>query len=184
MTRFSDAALLTGNFAHMAAEFRAGNRKAPKAKDWSKVACDNQAEEAAQEIAKHIFALQQSIDEKTEKLEIMHFTAVGPMKVMALVPGEGDILRLDGILKSGEPVSQAMHASQLTLTFVKAPLKEDEEEDDGLEIGFLIFDELEKRRKERDKMIKGLSLKTSQTKKMKPRKKAAKKPASTKKAKK
>ena len=182
MTRFSDAALLTGDFSHMAAEFRAGNRAAPKAKDWNKVACDNQAEDAAQEIAKHIFALQQAIDEKSEKLEIMHFTAVGPMKVMAIVPGEGDILRLDGVLESGDPVSQAMHASQLTLTFVKAPLKENETEDDGLEIGFLIFDELKKRRKRRDKLIKSLSLKTTQTKKMTTRKKRTKKTASTKKA--
>lgn len=163
MTRFSEAALLTGKFAHMAAEFRAGNREAPKPKDWKKVANDNQAEEAAQEVAKHIFALQQAIDEKTERLEIMHFTAVGPMKVLALVPGEGDILRLDGVLQSGEPVSQAMHASQLTLTFTKAPLKEDEAEDDGLEIGFLIFDELSKRRKARDKKLRKLSLKTSRT---------------------
>ncbi len=181
MTHFSDAALLTGDFAHMAAEFRAGTRTAPKKKDWKKVACDNQAEEAAQEVAKHIFALQQSIDEKAEKLEIMHFTAAGPMKVMALVPGEGDILRLDGVLESGNPVSQAMHASQLTLTFLKAPLKKDEPEDDGLEIGFLIFDELTKRRKKRDKLIKGLSLSTTQTKKTKTRKKPAAKaiPAKT-----
>ena len=175
MTRFSDAALLKGDFAHHAAEFRAGTRSAPRKKDWNKAASDSQAEEAAQEVAKHIFALQQSIDEKTEKLEIMHFTAVGPMKVMALVPGEGDVLRLDGVLQNGDPVAQAMHASQLSLTFVKAALKEEEEADDGLEIGFLIFDELTKRRKARDKKLRKLSLKTSRTIKPKPAKSAQKK---------
>jgi len=182
VSHFSDAALLKGNFAHMAAEFRAGNRTAPKAKDWNRVANDSAAEDAAQEVAKHIFALQQSIDEKAEKLEIMHFTAVGPMKVLSLVPGEGDILRLDGLLESGDPVSQAMHASQLTLTFTKAALKNEEAEDDGLEIGFLIFDELKKRRKARDKKIRKLNLSTTQTKKLKSRKKADQKTGTAKKA--
>ena len=95
-------------------------------KDWRKVASDNQAEEAAQEVAKHIFALQQQLDEKTEKLEIMAFTAAGPMRVLAVVPGDGDVLRLDGVLESGDPVAQAMHASQLSLTFVKALLDQEE----------------------------------------------------------
>ncbi len=169
MSRFSDAALLKGNFAHMAAEFRAGKRAAPRKKDWNRVACDNQAEQAAQEIGKHIFDLQQNIDEKTEKLNILHFTAAGPMKVMAVVPGEGDILRLDGVLlPDGEPVAQALHASQLSLTFKKESSVEEEEADDGLEIGFLIFDELKERQKKRVKKARKLSLSTSKTQKMQP----------------
>lgn len=179
MSRFSDAALLQGNFAHMATELRTGQRQAPKPKDWSKASCDNQAEEAAQEIAKHIFSLQSSLDAEKEKLEILHFTAVGMMRVLALVPGEGDILRIDGVLENGNPVAQAMHASQLSLTFIKAQLKKEENEDDGLQIGFLIFDELTKRRKARDKRLRKLSLSTTQTipakkKKSKSAKKAAK----------
>ncbi|NKB54163.1 MAG: hypothetical protein GKR97_18460 [Rhizobiaceae bacterium] len=162
MSRFSDAALLQGNFAHMAAELRTGQRAAPKTKDWNKASCDNQAEETAQEVAKHIFSLQKSVDVKTEKLEILHFTSVGMMKVLALIPGEGDVLRLDGVLENGNPVAQAMHASQLSLTFIKAPLKMEDNEDDGLEIGFLIFDQLTKRRKARDKRLRKLSLQTTQ----------------------
>ena len=101
------------------------------------------------------------------------------MRVLALVPGEGDILRLDGVLENGSPVAQAMHASQLSLTFIKAQLKKEENEDDGLQIGFLIFDELTKRRKQRDKRLRKLSLSTTQTipakkKKSKSVKKAAK----------
>ena len=175
MTRFSDAGLLKGDYAHMAAEFRAGNRTAPAKKDWRKVACDNQAEEAAQEVAKHIFELQQQVDHETEKLEIMHFTAAGPMTVLAVVPGEGDVLRLDGVLETGDPVAQAMHASQLSLTFVKAPLKPEEEEDDSLKIGFLIFDDLTERRKKRDKKLRKLSLSTTQKKKLNKPKAATKK---------
>ncbi|MEP1206493.1 MAG: hypothetical protein ABJM29_02795 [Rhizobiaceae bacterium] len=177
MTRFSDAALLKGKFAHMAAELRAGQRTAPKQKDWNKASCDNQAEETAQEVAKHIFALQKSVDEKTEKLEILHFTSVGMMKVLAVVPGEGDVLRLDGVLENGNPVAQAMHASQLSLTFVKAPLKLEENEDDGVEIGFLIFDELTKRRKARDKRLRKLSLSATQKIPAKKKSRSAKKAA-------
>ena len=173
MNKFSDAALLKGDFSHMAAEFRAGNRAAPRNKDWRKASCDNQAEQAAQEVAKHIFDLQKGIDKATEKLDILHFTAAGPMKVLAVVPGEGDILRLDGVLMpNGDPVAQAMHASQLSLTFTKAKLKDEEEADDGLEIGFLIFDELTKREKKRKKKLKKLSLSTTQTQKMTPKKRA------------
>lgn len=162
MNRFSDAALLKGNYAHHAAEFRAGTRAAPANKDWKKVAADSVAEIAAQEVGKHIFALQQSVDAKTEKLDIMHFTAAGPMKVMAIVPGEGDILRLDGVLDTGDPVAQALNASQLSLTFTKSVLKEENTED-GLEIGFLIFDELKERRKKRKRKTKKLSLSASRT---------------------
>ncbi|MEE9313370.1 MAG: hypothetical protein V3V02_01860 [Rhizobiaceae bacterium] len=181
MTNFSDAALLQGHFSHMAAEFRAGTRAAPNVKDWRKVASDNQAEEAAQEVAKHIFALQEQLDEKTEKLEILAYTAAGPMRVLAVVPGDGDVLRLDGVLESGDPVAQAMHAQQLSLTFIKSDLNEEEENDDGLKIGFLIFDELSARRKKRDKKIRRLGLKTKRV--IKSKKKAAPKTAAIKKKK-
>ena len=177
MTRFSDAALLKGDFAHMAAEFRAGNRTAPKNKDWSKAACDNQAEEAAQEVAKHIFALQQDIDAKKEALEITAFTAAGPMKVMGLLPGEGDIIRIDGVLPDGNPVAQVVHATQLALTFTKASLKPEDPADDGLDIGFVIFEELKERKKKRAKKARKLSLSTSRTIKAKPKKASPKKKA-------
>ena len=180
MTRFSDAALLKGDFAHMAAQLRAGERKAPRQKDWNKASCDNQAEETAQEVAKHLFALQQSVDPQSEKLEILHFTAVGMMKVLAVIPGEGDVLRLEGVLENGNPVAQAMHASQLSLTIIKAQLKKEANEDDGVEIGFLIFDELTKRRKARDKRLRKLSLKTTQT--IPSKKKSGRKSGATKKA--
>ncbi len=151
MTRFSDAALLKGDYAHMAAEMRAGDRNAPKPKDWDKTACDNRAEEAAQEVAKHIFAVQQSIDPKKEQLEILTFSAAGQMKVIAIHPGEGDMLRIDGVLvPQGAPASVVIHASTLSLTFVRAPVAKDEEaQDEGLQIGFVIFDELEERQKAR-----------------------------------
>ena len=139
MTRFTDAALLKGNFAHMAAEFRAGNRAAPKTRDWQKAACDNSAEEAAQDVAKHIFALQQQIDGEKERIEVLAFSGAGQMKVLGLVPGEGDLIRVDGVLPDGKPVANLMHTNQLALTFVTAPLAETPE-DDGLEIGFLIFE--------------------------------------------
>ena len=177
MTRFSDAALLKGDFAHMASEFRAGNRAAPKKKDWRKAACDNQAEEAAQEIAKHIFALQQDIDPEKEALEITTFTAAGPMKVMGLLPGEGDIIRIDGVLPNGNPIAHVVHATQLALTFTKAVLKADESVDDGLDIGFVIFEELKERKKKRAKKAKKLSLSTSRTIKAPAKKAAPKKKA-------
>jgi len=167
VSRFSDAALLKGNFAHMAAEFRAGERPAPKTKDWNKTAVDTPAEEAAQDVAKHIFALQQSIDEKNERIEVLAFSAVGEMKVLGLVPGEGDLIRVDGILPDGKPVAILIHASQLALTFIAVPLEEKPEED-GLAIGFLIFDELKKRKAKRAKKSKKLSLSTSRKMKLKP----------------
>jgi len=170
MSRFSDAALLKGNFAHMASEFRAGSRPAPKPKDWQKTANDTPAEEAAQDVAKHIFALQQSIDAEKERIDIIAFSAVGEMKVLGLVPGEGDLIRVDGILANGSPVATLMHTSQLALTFVTAPLQEKPEED-GLEIGFLIFDELKDRKKKRARKAKKLSLSTSRKIKAKPVKK-------------
>lgn len=155
MTRYSDAALLKGDYAHMAAELRAGDRKPPDQKDWDKTACDNRAEEAAQDVAKHIFAVQQSLDPEKEQLEILTFSAAGQMKVIAIHPGEGDVLRIDGVIlppgpAGGKPASVVLHAGQLSLTFVRAPLaKNEEEQDEGLKIGFVIFDELQERQKAR-----------------------------------
>lgn len=150
MTRFSDAALLRGKFSHMAAELRQGKREAPKPEEWSGVACENTAEKAAQEVAKHIFAFQQSIDAEKEALEIIAVCPAGGMKVMALIPGDGDILRLDGLLMpDGIPTSTVMHASQLALSFIRRPLENNEADDDGLQIGFVIFDELAERKKSR-----------------------------------
>lgn len=151
MTRYSDAALLAGDYAHLAAEMRAGKRAAPLQKDWDKAACDNRAEEAAQEVAKHIFAFQQSIDGEKEQLEILTFSAAGQMKVIAIHPGDGDVLRVDGFLvPEGRPASVVIHASTLSLTFVTAPIaREGEARDEGLRIGFVIFDELQERQKAR-----------------------------------
>ncbi len=181
MTRFSDAALLTGDFSHMAKEFRAGTRTAPGNKDWQKTACETSAEAAAQEVAKHIFALQKGVDEKTQKLEVMAFTAAGPMKVLNLVPGETDILRLDGVTHEGNPVAQVLHASQLALTFSIAPLQDKDENDDGLDIGFVIFEELKERKKKRTKKSRKLSLSTSRKIKPSPKKTNAGKTAPQKK---
>lgn len=151
MTRFSDAALLKGDYAHMAAEMRAGDRDAPKQKDWDKAACDNGAENAAQEVAKHIFAVQQSLDPEVEQLEVLTYSAAGQMKVIAIHPGEGDLLRIDGVLvPQGQPASVVIHVENLSLTFVRAPLADKEEDkDEGLQIGFVIFDELKDRQKSR-----------------------------------
>ena len=63
MNQFSDAALLRGNYSHMAVKLRAGNRTAPADSDWGDAANATPAEEAAQDVAKHIFALQESIDQ-------------------------------------------------------------------------------------------------------------------------
>ena len=53
------------------------------------------------------------------------------------------------------PVSIIQHVEQLSLTFTKAPVQSDNpeeqpDEDDGLQIGFVIFDELKERKKVRD----------------------------------
>lgn len=150
MTRFSDAALLKGKFASMALELREGKREAPKDAEWQGVACENTAERSAQEVAKHIFTFQKALDPKQEVLEVVAMSPAGPMKVMALIPGEGDILRLDGVLPDGTPTSAVINSSQLALSFLRRPLKSDEPEDDGLQIGFVIFDELSERKKQRD----------------------------------
>ena len=150
MTRYTDAALLTGEYAHLAAQLRAGERAAPGPLEWDKTACDNQAEEAAQDVAKHIFAFQQSLDPETEQLEVVSYSAAGRIKVLAVVPGEGDLLRIDGMLMpEGQPASVILHAAQLSLTLTRVPLATDGSEDEGLRIGFVIFDELKERQKAR-----------------------------------
>lgn len=152
MTRYSDAALLTGDYAHMAAELKAGNRAAPSEEAWGKTACDNGAEAAAQSVAKQIFALQSQIDKQTEQLEIAAMSLAGPMIVSGVFPDEGDMLRIDGHLVSNkQPVAVLMHTSQLALTITKSATAETKPEDDGLKIGFVIFDELEKRAAARKK---------------------------------
>ncbi|MEM8749807.1 MAG: hypothetical protein AAGF28_05860 [Pseudomonadota bacterium] len=168
MTRFSDAALLKGEFAHMAAELRAGERASPNSSDWSKVACEAGAEIAAQEVAKQIFALQQEIDPEHERLEITALTAVGPIRVTGFSPGEGDLIRLNGELPNGQPAAHIQHVSQMALTFTKAALKNADEADDGLEIGFVIFEELKERQEQRGRKPDGLPLRTSGTIKQKP----------------
>lgn len=151
MTQFSDAALLRGKFAHMAAELRQGKRDAPKHDDWQKVACDNSAEQAAQQVGKHVFAFQQSIDPDKETLEVIAMAPAGPMKVMAVFPGDGDILRIDGLLLSnGMPTSCLINVAQMSLSFTRRPIEHNETDDDGLQIGYVIFDELNERQKQRD----------------------------------
>ena len=73
------------------------------------------------------------------------------MKVIAIHPGDGELLRIDGmLLPQGDPASVVIHTSNLSLTFVRARLAKDEEaHDQGLQIGFVIFDELEERQKAR-----------------------------------
>ncbi|MFZ1813152.1 MAG: hypothetical protein WBO55_01605 [Rhizobiaceae bacterium] len=148
--RYSDAALLKGEYAHMAAEFRAGERFIPKDSDWREAACSNSAEAAAQEVARHIFEFQQSVDNATEQMEVLTWSAAGQMKVLVIHPGQGDLLRLDGILiPEGQPSSLVINCAQLSLTFVRVPIETASEDDDGLNIGFVIFDELKERQKAR-----------------------------------
>jgi len=147
VTRYSDEALLKGNFAQMLSD-------APYGKEWNNAACDNIAEEAATEIAKHIFAFNQSLDAEKENLEVTTFSALGPMKVLGIMPGEADLLRVDGVLSdNNKPVSMVFHANQLSLTFTTVPVakrgSENADDDDGLQIGFVIFDELKKRKAKR-----------------------------------
>ncbi|MEL6435274.1 MAG: hypothetical protein AAFP99_00630 [Pseudomonadota bacterium] len=148
MTKYSDAALLKGDYAHMAADLKAGKRGLPSADDWKRASCDqhNRAELAAQAVAKQIFGLQKQIDHETEQLEIAAISAAGPMIVSGVFPEDGDMIRVDGHLISDKrPVALLIHASQLALTITKSTTNETNPEDDGLKIGFVIFDELEKR---------------------------------------
>ena len=190
MTRYTDAALLTGEYAHLAAQLRAGERAAPGPLEWDKTACDNQAEEAAQDVAKHIFAFQQSLDPETEQLEVVSYSAAGQIRVLAVVPGEGDLLRIDGLLMpEGQPASVIIHAAQLSLTLTRVPLSNDGSEDDGLKIGFVIFDELKERQKARYRQKKKklhvdltqpFALPKSSARRTSTRKSTAKKPAAKK----
>jgi len=150
VTRYTDAALLKGEYAHLAAQLKAGERHAPSSIDWGDASCDNAAEEAAQEVAKHIFSFQQELDPESEQMEIIAFSAAGQMRVMAVVPGDGDLIRLDGMLMpDGPQVSSVIHTSQLSLTFLRKPLDEVGEDEDALTIGYVIFDELKERQKAR-----------------------------------
>ncbi len=147
MTRYTDAALLTGDFAHMM-------KQPPKEVEWKKkAACDNKAEAVAQEVAKHIFSMSQGLNPQIERLEITTFSAKGPITVMGIVPGDGDLIRIDGVFSDGHlPISIIQHAAQLSMTFTKATVGSDNEQDEqegGRQIGFVIFDELTKRKKER-----------------------------------
>ncbi len=151
MTRFSDAALLKGDFAQML-------KNPPKEAEWKKTSCDSSAEAAAQSIAKQIFAFQQQIDQEKEKLEVTTFSSLGPIKVMGVMPIEGDMMRIDGVQVTPNgvsPVSIIQSATQLSLTFTKAVVQsknptEEPDDDDGMQIGFVIFDELKERKKSRD----------------------------------
>ena len=156
MTRYSDAALLKGDFEKLL-------KDVPKEEAWREAACDNSAEAAATEIAKHIFAFNQSIDQNKEKLEVTTFSAKGLMKVLGLTPGEGDLIRVDGMLAEGDvPCSMLFHAHQISLTFTKVPASKpgsaEKDEDDGLQIGFVIFDELRKRKSARKQAFKDRKL--------------------------
>ena len=149
MTRYSDAALLKGDFATML-------KDPPKEAEWKKVSCENGAEEAAQSIAKQIFAMQQQLDPQKHRLEVITFSSIGPIKVMGLVPIDGDLIRIDGLnSEARKPVTILQHVEQLSLTFTVSEVTEpkaegDEPEDDGAQIGFVIFDELNARKKSRD----------------------------------
>ena len=65
-------------------------------------------------------------------------------------------MRIDGVNPSdASPVSIIQHVEQLSLTFTKAPVQsqnpqENPDDDDGMQIGFVIFDELKERKKVRD----------------------------------
>lgn len=146
MSRYSDAALLKGDYAGML-------KSPPKEADWKKLDCENCSEKSAQAIAKQIFHFQQSIDPAKEKLEVTTFSALGPIKVLGITPIDGDLLRIDGVKPDSlSPTSMVQHIEQLSLTFTKAEIKspDDEENDDGLQIGYVIFDELKERKKKRD----------------------------------
>lgn len=145
MSKYSDAALLKGDYATML-------KKPPEDTEWKKAACDNGPEEAAQAIAKQIFGIQKSIDPEKEKLEVITYSAVGPFKVVGILPADGELMRIDGINpNNGTPVSLVQHVEQVSLTFTKVPVKKDGDDDeDGLKIGFVIFDELKERKKVRD----------------------------------
>ncbi|MEN0002144.1 MAG: hypothetical protein AAF940_14775 [Pseudomonadota bacterium] len=152
--RYSDAALLKGDYAHLASDLKDSQRGLPSKEDWQRAACNehNRAEMAAQAVAKQIFNLQQQIDRDTEQLEIATISAAGPMIVSGVFPEDGDMLRVDGhLIADKRPVALLIHAHQLALTITKSTTAQTNPEDDGLKIGFVIFDELEKRAEARQK---------------------------------
>lgn len=148
MSRFSDAALLKGDYATML-------HNPPQDAEWDKTACDNGAEAAAQSVAKQIFSMREQLDHKKEKLEVITFSSMGPIKVLGIMPIDGDLMRIDGLNPADmSPVSIVQHVEQMSLTFTKVaiPSEESEEEADNesMQIGFVIFDELKERKKSRD----------------------------------
>ena len=148
MPRYSDAAMLKGEYTHMAAELRAGERSAPSPADWQKTSCENAAEASAQAVAKQIFELQSTLDGEKEQLEIAAWSAAGVMIVVGLFPGDGDMVRLEGhLLNAKQPVVQLIHANQLALTITKRSTEEVAPEEDAAQIGFVIFDQLAQRGK-------------------------------------
>lgn len=148
MPRYSDAALLKGEYTHMAAELRAGERAAPSPADWQKTSCDNAAEASAQAVAKQIFELQSTLDAEKEQLEISAWSAAGAMIVLGMFPGEGDMVRLEGhLINNKQPVALLTHATQLALTITKRSTQEVAPEEDATQIGFVIFDQLANRGK-------------------------------------
>jgi len=172
MTRFSDAALLKGDYATML-------HNPPKEADWNKTACDNGAEAAAQSIAKQIFAMQEVLDPKTERLEVVTLAAIGPIKVLGVMPIDGDIMSINGVSPSdGSPVMIMQHVTQLSLTFKKVSVEPENDaesqEDASMKIGFVIFDELKERKKSRE------AAKGKKTSRKTPARKATKKAAAKK----
>lgn len=139
MTRFSEAALLSGDFAKMADKL-----------DWSKVEPDSDSEFTAKEIGKQISLLAHGLDPEKEKLHITTMTAEGPMTVIGLHPSDGDILRLDGFGPTGQPMAHIIDVDGLALTITRRPI-DDNKEDDGMRIGFVIFDELDAKQESRSK---------------------------------
>lgn len=173
MTRFSDAALLKGDFATML-------QNPPGDSDWRKTACDTGAEAVAQSIAKQIFAMREQLDPKKHKLEVVTFSYLGPIKVLGIMPIDGDLMRIDGINPADKSaITIVQHVGQMSLTFTHAPVQsetpeESPDEDDGFKIGFVIFDELKERKKTRD------AVKRKKTTRKAPARKTTKKAAAKK----
>jgi hypothetical protein len=169
MTRFSDAALLKGDFATML-------QNPPKEAEWSKTSCDNSAEEAAKSVAQQIFAMREQLDPKSEKLELITFSSLGPIKVLGIMPIDGDLMRIDGLNPADmSPVSIVQHVEQMSLTFTKAKVQsenpeEKPDEDDGMQIGFVIFDELKERKKVREAARRKKPARKKTVKKAQPKK--------------
>ena len=148
MNSYSDAALLKGSYATMLQD-------PPKEADWKKVRCADNAEKAAQAIAKQIFGFRKSIDPEKEKLEVVTFSAIGPIRVIGIMPMDGDLMRIEGFKPDTQsPIVMIQHVGQLSLTFTKAAVRSENplerpDDDDGLNIGYVIFDELKERNKKR-----------------------------------